>query len=122
MCRLTTAPWLALALQPTAFCRWLGERLGLDVRLPDEWEQCVGTAVGGAGAKRGARVIRGGSWRVNRGFARADFRLDAMPGDRVGSTEFRIAYSVRGATDGECAAFAVSDRRGGQRPIKHPLW
>ena len=43
------------------------------------------------GAARGARVIRGGSWRVNRGFARADFRLDAMPEDRVGSTGFRLA-------------------------------
>jgi formylglycine-generating enzyme required for sulfatase activity len=43
------------------------------------------------GAQRGARVIRGGSWRVNRGFARADFRLDAMPEDRVGSTGFRLA-------------------------------
>jgi formylglycine-generating enzyme required for sulfatase activity len=47
----------------------------------------------GAGAERGARVIRGGSWRVNRGFARADFRLDAMPEDRVGSTGFRVACS-----------------------------
>jgi hypothetical protein len=36
-------------------------------------------------------VIRGGSWRVNRGFARADFRLDALPEERVGSTGFRIA-------------------------------
>mgnify|MGYP001066645216 CR=1 FL=1 len=148
----------------TAFCRWLGDRLGLDVRLPDEsewqwaaqsaradfvypwgcdwlpgrantdeagigrttavgmypagrslqgscdlagniWEWChstfdvsgqqrIGAAVGGAAAERGARVIRGGSWRVNRGFARADFRLDAMPGDRVGSTGFRVACSV----------------------------
>jgi formylglycine-generating enzyme required for sulfatase activity len=43
------------------------------------------------GAALGARVIRGGSWRVNRGFARADFRLDAMPEDRVGSTGFRLA-------------------------------
>lgn len=153
----------------TAFCRWLGDRLGLDVRLPDEcewqwaaqsaradfvypwgcdwlaglantdeagigrttavgmypagqslqgvsdlagniWEWCRSAfdvsgqqrigAVGGAGAERGARVIRGGSWRVNRGFARADFRLDAMPGDRVGSTGFRIAYSVQGMADG----------------------
>ncbi len=51
----------------------------------------------GAAAERGARVIRGGSWRVNRGFARADFRLDAMPEDRVGSTGFRVACSVDGA-------------------------
>ena len=152
-----------------AFCRWLSARLGVEVRLPDEWEwqwaaqsarpdfvypwgpdwlpgrantdeAGLGrvTAVGmyppgqsrqgvsdlagniwewcrnsfdvprerGArppsadglaevdseqGAPRGARVIRGGSWRVNRGFARADFRLDAMPEDRVGSTGFRLA-------------------------------
>lgn len=146
-----------------AFCRWLGARLGLPIRLPEEWEwqwaaqsgrpdfvypwggawlsgrantdeAAIGrtTAVGmypagnslqgvsdlagntwewcagsfelaegrgvygarvGAGRDGGARVIRGGSWRVNRGFARADFRLDAMPEDRVGSTGFRLAYT-----------------------------
>jgi hypothetical protein len=146
-----------------AFCRWLGARLGLPLRLPEEWEwqwaaqsarpdfvypwgtawlpgrantdeAAIGrtSAVGmypagnslqgvsdlagntwewcagsfemadgrgvysarvGAGRDGGARVIRGGSWRVNRGFARSDFRLDAMPEDRVGSTGFRLAYT-----------------------------
>ncbi|MGB5833427.1 MAG: SUMF1/EgtB/PvdO family nonheme iron enzyme [Thiohalocapsa sp.] len=149
----------------TAYCRWLAARLGLEVRLPDEWEwqwaaqsarddfvypwgcdwlagrantdeagvgRTIAVGMYPAGqslqgvddlagniwewcrsafhlsgglrtedlaAARSARVIRGGSWRVNRGFARADFRLDAMPGDRVGSTGFRVACSVNGACE-----------------------
>lgn len=46
---------------------------------------------------RATRVIRGGSWRVNRGFARADFRLDAGAEDRVGSTGFRLAADGAGS-------------------------
>ena len=72
------------------------------------WEWCrsrfelSGQRRGGTGAaEAGARVIRGGSWRVNRGFARADFRLDALPEDRVGSTGFRVACSIDGDGDGD---------------------
>ena len=137
----------------TAFCRWLGARLGHAVRLPAEaewqwaaqsarsdfvypwgsdwlplcantdesgigrciavglypagesrqgvhdlagntWEWCLGPFNPGAAEPGAARVVRGGSWRVNRGFARADFRLDAMPEDRVGSTGFRVACDL----------------------------
>jgi hypothetical protein len=135
-----------------AFCRWLSRRLGLPVRLPDEWEWqwaaqsarpgyvypwgrdwreghanteeiALGrvTAVGLHPAGRslqGAydlagntwewcrnrydqpqvvaanigspRVLKGGSWRVNRGFARADFRLDGLPEDRMAGSGFRL--------------------------------
>ena len=37
-----------------------------------------------------SRVLRGGSWRVNMGFARADFRLDGLPEDRMGGSSFRV--------------------------------
>ncbi len=37
-----------------------------------------------------ARVLRGGSWRVNMGFSRADFRLDGLPEDRMGGSSFRL--------------------------------
>ena len=37
-----------------------------------------------------SRVLRGGSWRVNQGFARADFRLDGLPEDRMGGSSFRL--------------------------------
>lgn len=53
------------------------------------WEWCRDSVAGGPGTLA-SRIIRGGSWRVNRGFARADFRLDASPDDRVGSTGFRL--------------------------------
>ena len=36
------------------------------------------------------RALRGGSWRVNRGFARADFRLDGLPDDRMSGAGFRL--------------------------------
>ncbi len=135
-----------------AFCRWLSRRLGLSVRLPDEWEwqwaaqsarpgyvypwgrdwreghanteeSGLGrvTAVGlhptgrslqgvydlagntwewcrnrhdqprvVAADTSGPRVLKGGSWRVNRGFARADFRLDGLPEDRMTGSGFRL--------------------------------
>jgi hypothetical protein len=69
------------------------------------WEWCRGpfdlAAPSPPAAAASARVIRGGSWRVNRGFARSDFRLDALPEDRVGSTGFRLACALdapRGGT------------------------
>ncbi|HYN78181.1 MAG TPA: SUMF1/EgtB/PvdO family nonheme iron enzyme [Lamprocystis sp. (in: g-proteobacteria)] len=37
-----------------------------------------------------SRVLRGGSWRVNQGFSRADFRLDGLPEDRMGGSSFRL--------------------------------
>ena len=37
-----------------------------------------------------SRVLRGGSWRVNMGFSRADFRLDGLPEDRMGGSSFRL--------------------------------
>ena len=37
-----------------------------------------------------SRVLRGGSWRVNMGFSRADFRLDGLPEDRMGGSSFRV--------------------------------
>ena len=42
---------------------------------------------------RGPRTLRGGSWRVNRGFARADFRLDGLPDDRMSGAGFRLVTS-----------------------------
>ena len=36
------------------------------------------------------RVLKGGSWRVNRGFARADFRLEGLSGDRMAGSSFRL--------------------------------
>jgi hypothetical protein len=73
---------------------WEWCRNGFDLRpTPDAAMPAVG-------------VIRGGSWRVNRGFARADFRLDALPEERVGSTGFRVACA--GA-----ALAALADDRGG---------
>jgi hypothetical protein len=39
---------------------------------------------------RSPRVLRGGSWRVNRGFARADFRLEGLPEDRMAGAGFRL--------------------------------
>jgi hypothetical protein len=36
------------------------------------------------------RVLRGGSWRVNRGFARSDFRLEGLPEDRMAGSGFRL--------------------------------
>jgi formylglycine-generating enzyme required for sulfatase activity len=70
------------------------------------WEWCrspfdLAAAPSPPAAVASARVIRGGSWRVNRGFARSDFRLDALPEDRVGSTGFRLACALdapRGGT------------------------
>ena len=37
-----------------------------------------------------SRVLRGGSWRVNMGFSRADFRLDGLPEDRMGGSSLRL--------------------------------
>lgn len=37
-----------------------------------------------------SRVLRGGSWRVNMGFSRADFRLDGLPEDRMAGSSFRV--------------------------------
>ncbi len=56
-------------------------------------------------ASDAARVLRGGSWRVNRGFARADFRLDGLPDDRVGGSGFRVlcAGTATGSTPGRQA-------------------
>ncbi|MGE5154368.1 MAG: SUMF1/EgtB/PvdO family nonheme iron enzyme [Bdellovibrio bacteriovorus] len=144
----------------TAFSRWLSERLGYRVRLPDEWEwqwaaqsarpgfvypwgrdwrdghantEEAGlgrvTAVGllphglslqGAYDLAGnvwewcrnrydqprvtvadtssPRVLRGGSWRVNRGFARADFRLEGLPEDRMAGSGFRLVCEATGPT------------------------
>ena len=42
----------------------------------------------------GSRVLRGGSWRVNMGFARADFRLDGLPEDRMWGSSFRVVTGV----------------------------
>lgn len=41
-----------------------------------------------------ARVLKGGSWRVNRGFARADFRLEGLPEDRMAGSGFRLVTAV----------------------------
>ncbi len=42
-----------------------------------------------------SRVLRGGSWRVNMGFSRADFRLDGLPEDRMGGSSFRLVTDAR---------------------------
>ncbi len=47
----------------------------------------------------GSRVIKGGSWRVNRGFARADFRLDALAEDRFSGISFRVVRSLDGSAN-----------------------
>jgi hypothetical protein len=44
---------------------------------------------------QGSRTLRGGSWRVNRGFARADFRLDGLPDDRMPGASFRLVTTPR---------------------------
>lgn len=139
-----------------AFCRWLSARLGLPVRLPDEWEwqwaaqsarpgfiypwgrqwreghaNSQESALGRVGSVGlypngrslqgaydlagnawewcrnrygrpasvavdtvSARVLKGGSWRVNRGFARADFRLEGLPEDRMAGSGFRLVTAV----------------------------
>jgi hypothetical protein len=43
----------------------------------------------------GSRTLRGGSWRVNHGFARADFRLDGLPDDRMPGASFRLVTTPR---------------------------
>lgn len=40
------------------------------------------------------RVLRGGSWRVNMGFSRADFRLDGLPEERMAGGGFRLVSDV----------------------------
>jgi hypothetical protein len=60
------------------------------------WEWCRNSFLDHRRSTRipeGARVIKGGSWRVNRGFARADFRLDALSEDRFSGISFRVVCS-----------------------------
>ncbi|MCG6941051.1 MAG: SUMF1/EgtB/PvdO family nonheme iron enzyme [Thiohalocapsa sp.] len=71
------------------------------------WEWCrsaFAAQVRPTAAAPAAGVIRGGSWRVNRGFARADFRLDALPEERVGSTGFRLACALEAIADAPATA------------------
>lgn len=70
---------------------------GVNDLAGNTWEWCrneFSAAIGRQAFGGGTRVIRGGSWRVNRGFSRADFRLDASPEDRVGGTSFRVVCEL----------------------------
>lgn len=57
------------------------------------WEWCRGAYErprDRSPAPESPRVLKGGSWRVNRGFARADFRLEGLPEDRMAGSGFRL--------------------------------
>lgn len=64
------------------------------------WEWCKNSFVDYgrvSAAASDAKVLKGGSWRVNRGFARADFRLDGNCEDRFSGVSFRLVCSGFGA-------------------------
>jgi Novel STAND NTPase 1/Sulfatase-modifying factor enzyme 1 len=61
------------------------------------WEWCRNPYARPRGAladPRVTRVLKGGSWRVNRGFARADFRLEGLPDDRMAGSGFRVVTTA----------------------------
>jgi hypothetical protein len=82
------------------------------------WEWCRSGFDYAGPAPANTGVIRGGSWRVNRGFARADFRLDSLPEERLGSTGFRLASSAEQAI--AAASRAEGPRAEGRGGVPRP--
>jgi hypothetical protein len=82
------------------------------------WEWCRGGFDQAGPAPAATGVIRGGSWRVNRGFARADFRIDSLPEERLGSTGFRLASAAEQAI--AAASRAEGPRAEGRGGVPRP--